>query len=437
MKTRTLLLISFLFLFFAPPLGQTGASSPGQWAATTDYPLHVAGDSCATYSDQVYCVGGFDANGNDYSSVYYAQLSPSGIGSWSTTSPYPEKVDSAACFTSGSALYCVGGENATTVFNQVYEAPITSSGLGTWSEAAAYPSTIVSASCVADSGYVYCVGGFNLKGEGSNSTYYASVASGIGSWKRTTAYPVGVYTVPCAVQSSVIYCVAGQKEVRAGGTGPINNAPSNLVFFAPLSSAGIGAWSSSSAFPDYRSSASCLASSGDVYCVGGYGRNQLSSETGFSSAVSAGGMGQWTEMSSYPIPFDLSSCVSGFSNIYCIAGRSFGTSGLTMLSSDYYIALGASASTSSSSSTSTSSSTESQSTSSASSTEQNSSSISSSSENATSVSGSRTSGTAPEFPNALAIPLLLVGALLVVAILAPRGNRSTVGVSAATGREPV
>ena len=99
------------------------------------------------------------------------------------------------------------------------------------------------ASCVVYSGYVYCVGGFNMLGEGSSSTYYASISSGISAWMSTTPYPFNVYTVPCVAQANYIYCIAGQQENTVGGTGANTNFPTAQVYYAPLSSSGIGSWS--------------------------------------------------------------------------------------------------------------------------------------------------------------------------------------------------
>jgi hypothetical protein len=408
-RPHPLLVLPLLFLLLIVPLDQASAASLGQWTPTTSYPIHAAGDSCVENSDYVYCVGGFDASGNDYNDVYYAQLSASGIGSWTAATPYPADVDSTSCFTEAAAIYCVGGESSTSVFDEVYTTSISPSGLGKWSSAVAYPHAIAGASCVVSSGYVYCVGGFNTSGEGSGSTYYASISSGISSWMSTTPYPFSVYTVPCVAQASYIYCMAGQQENLVGGTGVNTNFPTAQVYFAPLSSSGIGSWSISTAYPQPLASPSCVADSGDVYCVGGYGVTQLSNSSAYSTAVSSSGVGPWTTTTPYPVPFDLSSCVSDFSNIYCIGGRSYSTSGLSVLSSDYYAALGPSGSLTTSSSVSTATST-------------SSSSLTSSS---TSTPTSTSSSTAPEFPTAVAIPLVLAACLFVVAVLGHRKSASS------------
>jgi hypothetical protein len=401
MKTyaRAFLPLSLLFLLLVNPLDQVSAASLGQWTSTTDYPIHVAGDSCATYSDYVYCVGGFDSSGRDYDDVYYAQLSPSGIGGWSAATPYPDEVDSATCFTGSANIYCVGGESDNTrgVLSDVYTAPISPSGLGGWSSAAPFPHAIAAASCVVYNGYVYCVGGFNGLGEGSTSTYYASVSSGLGAWTSTTPYPFSVYTVPCVEQSGYIYCIGGQQENLAGGTGANTNFPTTEAYYAPLSPSGIGSWSTTSAYPQALSSPSCVANSGDAFCLGGYSITEISNSSVYSSEISSSGVGPWSAMSQYPVPFDLSSCVSDFSNVYCIGGRSLETSGLSILSSVYFAAVTPEEVTNSTSSSSTAN----------------------SSSSASASSSSTASSTAPEFPTVAALPFVLAACLVVVAILRP------------------
>ena len=163
MRPQPLLILTLISLLVMMPLDHASAASLGRWTSTTSYPIHVAGDACVTYSDYVYCVGGFDGSGKEYNNVYFAQLSTSGIGSWSASAPYPAEVDSAGCFAEAATIYCVGGENSTSVLRNVYTASISPSGLGRWSSATPFPQTSASPSCVVYSVYVYCVGGFNFR----------------------------------------------------------------------------------------------------------------------------------------------------------------------------------------------------------------------------------------------------------------------------------
>ena len=64
---------------------QLSSSGIGTWKQTTSYPLGAAFPACAASATDIYCVGGFDASGNGLNSVYYAPLSSSGIGQWTST----------------------------------------------------------------------------------------------------------------------------------------------------------------------------------------------------------------------------------------------------------------------------------------------------------------------------------------------------------------
>ena len=346
------LLLLFVIALLGLPTNTLAAVTLGQWTQTTNYPLQVAGDSCVVYSDNVYCVGGFDAKGKDFDNTYYAPLSSSGIGAWTSATPYPAVIDSASCAVSSAVVYCVGGENATSVISNVYDAPVTSSGFGTWSQAAAYPQTIAATSCFVYSGYIYCAGGFDITGDETASSYYASISSGLSSWMATTAYPFAVNSEACMVQANYVYCVAGNEESGEP------QFPVADVYYAELTPSGIGPWTETTQYPNALSTVSCVLDSGYIYCAGGFNLSQISSDHVYVAAITRSGVSSWTNATAYPLPFDVSSCVTDLSYVYCIAGRNFQGKLVTMLDSDYYAALGgAGISTTSTSASSTSSST--------------------------------------------------------------------------------
>ncbi|MDA4118320.1 MAG: hypothetical protein OK455_08250 [Thaumarchaeota archaeon] len=359
--------IACLFLLFTSA-NLAHAASLGQWNPTASYPLKISGDSCVAMSEEIYCMGGYDTNDKSYSNVYYAPLTSSGIGSWSTGASYPTAVDSSSCVGADARVYCVGGENGQTVLNNVYSSPVSSPGLGPWSGAAAYPLPIAATSCVASSGYIYCVGGFDNNGNEVDSTYYASL-SNLNSWTSTTPYPTAVDSESCVAYSAYVYCVSGETE---NGGNP--NNPINEVYYAQLSSSGIGAWSAASAYPVPLAALSCVQSSGDIYCVGGFDINLKSNGTAYSGQISSPGVSSWTIATPYPVAIDTSSCVTDTQYIYCVAGTSDLSKGSgSTLSSSYYAALQG--------------------------------------------SGTTTSSTTPEFPNAAMLPVILSVVLGVVSVL--------------------
>jgi hypothetical protein len=320
-----------LVLSVAPADLAHGADATGPWTSTTGYPVQLAGDSCVAVSAVVYCIGGFDANQNSYNEVYYASLSPSGtIGIWSSGTTYPTAVDSASCVNASAVIYCVGGEDGSVVLDKVYFASGSSTGLGPWSSAAAYPNDVAATSCVAYSGYVYCVGGFDDNGNEVSSTYYASISSGLSSWSSTTQYPLAVDGESCVVYSGYIYCVAGETEKGSNQNNPITN-----VYYAPLSSSGIGKWSAGTAYPSALAALSCVGYLDGIYCIGGFGSNLLSSSDHYYGGTSSSGVGPWAGATPYPVPVDTASCVIATGYIYCIGGTSEVQNSRSMLDSVY------------------------------------------------------------------------------------------------------
>lgn len=352
---RYVITLGAVFLLLALPTSAFAAPL-GQWTPTTNYPLQVAGESCFVYSNNVYCLGGFDSKGNDYDNAYFAPLSPSGIGTWASTTPFPVKIDSSSCALWSATVYCVGGENATSVAANVYQAPVTSGGIGSWSQAAAYPQTIAATSCFAYSGFLYCVGGFDITGDETASAYYASLSSGLKSWTSTTPYPFAINSEACLVQGDYVYCVAGNEESG------LPQFPVTNVYYAQLSSSGIGQWTATTQYPDALSTVSCVLDSGGIYCAGGFNLLQRSSDHVYSATVTGAGLSSWTNSTAYPTPFDVSSCVTDLGYMYCVAGRNFEGKLITMMDTDYYASLGSAGNVTSSTSVSSSNSTSSTST---------------------------------------------------------------------------
>jgi N-acetylneuraminic acid mutarotase len=346
------------------PLGRAYAESLGSWTSTSNYSA-LNGVSCTAISPDVYCVGGVGGAGSSHNQVEYATLSGSGIGTWTATTAYPTQVDSASCVNATGGIYCVGGEDGGTVIDDVYFAAASSSGVGTWTSEAPYPNSLAAISCVAYSGYIYCVGGFDDNGDETSSTYYASVSSGIGSWTGTTQYPLAVDSTSCSAYEGYIFCVAGETEV-----GTNQNSPVSDVYYASLSSSGIGQWQEALSYPTALAAPACSEYSGYIYCVGGFDSNEYSSTDVYYGPLSASGVGSWTNATPYPIPIDTSTCVAYDGNVYCVSGTSDTQSSQSIVGSAYY----------------------------------------------SPISGAVTTSTTPEFPVAAAVPAILALGLAVAGL---------------------
>ena len=288
------------------------ASGVGTWKSTTSYPTPISVQSCVVSGGYVYCVGDY-INGSPYitNAVYFAKLSSSGVGTWKSTTSYPLALGYWSCVVSGGYVYCIGGysEVSPYYYSAVYYAPLSSSGVGTWKSTTSYPTTISDQSCVVSGGYIYCVGGSN--GAYTNAVYFAKLSSGgVGTWTVTTSYPISISYESCVVSGSYVYCVAGYNYVS-----PYYQS---AVYFAKLSSGGVGTWTVTTSYPTPIYGESCVASKSYVYCVVGY--NGAYTNAVYYAKLSSSGVGVWKVTTSYPINIYWPSCVVSKSYVYCVGG---------------------------------------------------------------------------------------------------------------------
>src|SRR3989475_5301565 len=278
-KTIQLLLgtVVILSLGFTAIWIQPASALLSSWSSTTNYPIGIEFPSCVMSSGFVYCIAG-DNSSSLTNAVYFAPLLPAGgAGSWSSSTSYPLRLQSQRCVTSSGYVYCIGGDTHGGLANStsaVYFAPLSSSGVGSWSPTTSYPTGIVFQSCVVNSGFVYCIGGDMANGFGTangftNVVYFAPLSSsGVGSWSSCTSYPLNVISPSCVVGSGFAYCIGGDTATHSPFGGTFTGFTS-AVYFASLSSSGVGSWASTTSYPTVIYTQSCALDSGYVYCIGG------------------------------------------------------------------------------------------------------------------------------------------------------------------------
>jgi len=190
--------------------------------------------------------------------------------------------------------------------------PVSSSGVGPWKALSDYPTTIALSSCVVFEAqytsppplrqtstvpYITCVGGDSEQSSnGPVSTVYVW-SGGTGAWTASTSYPVPVMRHSCVFNSGYIYCVAGFETTNG------NLYYWSGVYYAPVSSSGVGAWSATTSYAINTSDLSCVPSSGYMYCMGG--------TSVYYSSLSSSGAGSWTEGAGFQ------NSIYGYSDTYC------------------------------------------------------------------------------------------------------------------------
>ena len=225
----TMIALALTVIPLSPPVSAQPLNS---WSSTTSYPTGIAStgiasQSCATNSGFIYCVGG--TSPSPTSAVYFAPITSSGVGPW-TLSAFPYgapavptgvPIERESCVTNSGFIYCVGG-NPSLPTSAVYFAPISSSGVGTWTPTTSYPFSITEQSCVARASFVFCVGGLSFPIGPTIDVFFAPISSsGVGTWTSTNSYPFTIFEQSCVTRASLIYCV--------GGNPPI--LPTSAVFF--------------------------------------------------------------------------------------------------------------------------------------------------------------------------------------------------------------
>lgn len=316
---------------FSVLLGPTPSNST--WATAAGYPLQVngalgvAGQQCVNSTTYLYCIGGQDANGGPrgelYSSTAVSSSSRNITGWTSDPNQYPQSIDGQACVAYSGYVYCVGGthDDGGDDVASSYYAPLSSGGaVGKWNSTTAYPIPIDTQYCVASSGYIYCVGGnnetdgTNADSTSSNSVWYAPLSSsGIGSWSHSTPYPANLYFPSCFAANGYIYCLGGADS---------NDNSQSADYYAALSSAGVGTWTQTTAYPIQASGQACAISSGYIYCVGGEtagGQSPSYTNAVYYAPVSASGIGTWKQAGNYPASVG-TTCVISSGYMYCIGG---------------------------------------------------------------------------------------------------------------------
>ena len=284
----------------------------GSWTLTTPYPTPVDVQSCVANGGYIYCV-----NGNLTSAANFAPVSSSGVGEWMSTTTSSILGDyGGSCVVNQNVsgnyiMYCVGGGVQSYLSSGVGYAQLSSSGIGTWSDTTMYPTPVQQASCVVSGGYIYCVGGYTSRWVPTGNVYFASLSdSGVGTWTSTTSYPTDIAENSCVASEGYVYCIGGATDVS-----PYTNA----VYYASLSSSGIGAWTPTSNYPTNIAEHSCVLSDGYVYCIGGYDGSSYTSNVYYAS-LSDSGVGNWASTAPYPTPIGVQSCVESEGYIYCVGG---------------------------------------------------------------------------------------------------------------------
>lgn len=291
-----------------------GSGQLGSWNSTTAFPGANGPSSCVTSETDIYCVGG---NGNE---TFFAPISSVGVGQWSQTSDYPMPISLLGCVENSNYIFCVGGESNSAAARAIdqygrtadaYFAPVSQSGIGQWTSTTSFPYVAADPRCMTSSSYIYCVEpGFN-DGEYNETglTFSAPLSSsGIGAWVGSPGPQT--MTAGCSAVGGHVYCFGG-------GNCPPGPPPSNCYspsYFAGLTSTGASNWGNTTELPT-AGFAIYVAAESYIYYL---------SQPDLVAQASGSGLGNWTATTNLPGSFSPGACTSSGAYIYCIGGSSSG-----------------------------------------------------------------------------------------------------------------
>ncbi len=225
---------------------------------------------------------------------------------------------------SSNFIYCVG-DSGYGAENLSFYAPISGSGIGNWTQTTSYPVGVDDAGCAIYKGRIYCVGTNATDGYDVN---YANISgAGIGEWAATTSYPVPGWYTGCSIYGGYIYCIGdrwlGQYVTATHNLSVTDRAygpGEKLAYYAQITANGVGNWTQTTSYPIPLYTTGCAIYEGYVYCVGAY--NASYQNRTYYAQVSASGIGKWTQTTSYPRPFTFGGCQIYEGRIYCEGGDS-------------------------------------------------------------------------------------------------------------------
>ena len=361
---------------FYAPINSSG--SVGAWATTTKMPSPLSVDSAVFANGYVYTISGEDSNGVATSSVFSAQINSTNlVGGWSRLPALPSVIiaSNRAAVSYNGYLYTIGGDDSasirtstvryakmnstilgssfTTSFyltrnqnNAYYEndwsggpgqnGPATSTNnlfststnivysragsitvqLNILSSTTPLPSAVFYNGAAVNNGYIYSLGGQNVAGGAITSTVYYSKPNAdgtISNWSSTTPLPHSAISQRNVVNNGYIYSIGGFDSTVACCQ------VTSSVFYAKLNATGsISNWSSTASMLVSVEAFGAAVNNGYMYAVGGDNYVLTTSTAEFAPINGDGSLGNWSSTTAFPVSSDFFSVLpyNGYLNVW-------------------------------------------------------------------------------------------------------------------------
>lgn len=315
----------------------------GSWVAGPALPLAMAGGSVVTHGGAVYLTGG-RTTGGPQSSVLLASLKTDGqLTPWVPTSSFQNPRDSHAAVVVGDRLILLGGGSPALGDVQVGTLPHTA-GLGPFVPSTPVPTARRGQGLLATDRFVYLIGGGNSMV--LDDVWYAPIAldGSVGAWVQTSTLVSPRFLHSAVLYRNRIYVLGGSDgvtptstvqtaEIQANGSlspwafttpfaGPRNELAAQAIgdhlYVAGgqagpafddaqvaqlLDDGGVGPWAATTPMNRPRWGHASATYGGRFYVFGGNPDSIATSiflqDTQSAPALSDGGLGAWSETSSF------------------------------------------------------------------------------------------------------------------------------------------
>jgi len=226
------------------------------WKSITSLPESMGPYYGVAFDPQnlrVYVVGGYSSNQSHTgsNSVYLGKIQSNNDIVWSKLTNYPKYILGAFCFTNGVRLYCLGGDDGSSVLSESYCADINPDGtIGSWRSYLSLPQPLHFHAGLFYKNMVFILGGRRL-------LYYDDVSDNSRDeiyrkdgdrWTLVSRLPTPLDAFAVTVYNGKVYISGGQITWYNGKPARCHV---NRVFFTTISDSGeFGSWQETTSLPD-------------------------------------------------------------------------------------------------------------------------------------------------------------------------------------------
>jgi hypothetical protein len=293
-----------------------------QWTSLTPLPDGYQEHILLYANGFLYNIGGVSASNGEINgtNVFYSQVYSNGtIGNWSNTTPLPEAVFDSAGVADSGFVYVISGDHyipavGDFLTNTVYYAEMNSDGsLGNWETANSLPQAVFFLGAAVWNHTIYAVGGttdFNAV-----DNIYSARIQGDGSlsaWESQTALPAKLDSAVTAVNGG-LYLIGG--IANGGGI-------QQQTYYSKINAGGtLASWNRTTDYPQYLANVAGVATSGRLFCFGGFNGSAAISNCYSAAVLGDGSMGAWSVATSLPQPLTFHAAGTGGSYVFVSGGN--------------------------------------------------------------------------------------------------------------------